>query len=1731
MPNIDERVVSMQFDNKEFDPKLKKSQKTFEEFKESLSFEKGSKALKNFEKQMDGFDTKGMSSKLSGLGKAFSALETVIQGALTSAGFRIENFIYRTINMALSDGIRYGWAAYADTVIATQTIMAATRSQFSDTATQINYVTHELDELRTFADETSYSFRDMTDNVGKFTSQGLKLDTAVSAMEGISNWASLSGATVGQASRAMYNLSQSLGMGYLMMRDWMSIENANMATVEFKQTAIDTAVELKKLNKQADGTYKTLDGTTVSIANFRDSLSSKWLTNDVLMSTLKRYGGFSQRLLRMMNETAFSESDLTVRKMLKYIEQYNAGNLDILETAKENNIAAEELEKALKELGASEYELGRRAFLASQETKTFSEAINYVKQTLQTGWAKSFEYIFGSYTEAKEFWTDVTDLLYEIFIVSGEIRNETLQLWHDNGGRADFIDALKAIASFIREISSAVDEAWKAIFPFWNNSTEMAKYLRAITLRFKEWAQSLKLTADQKSAIQSVTTFLANAIKTIFGILRGVYRLLAPTIRYTKQFFTLITKIISPLFNGASGALEFADGVEALQFAFLAVGAILAAPIKLLNRFIEWLTEMGNYTLPELKKRIDRWWDGVKKSFQNFGGMFKGLGLNVVEGFKQGILTGAASLFDAVWSVFGGVITVVRDVLGIHSPAVRGIEQGEYYVEGSIVGEENKQKDLEDTTEKVYKKGILDVVSKMGIAGKISDTVVKPLTGLFKELGESLDEKFPNKVDKWSYALENLGKVLEWLFKTILQGIFVITVIRAIAALSNSAVQLMQSIGRFSTMIPNLFGAVQNLLKSAGDALKDYVKNKFKAEIIRSFGITCLLIAASIALIAAAIIVLAKIDMPHFWRGVAVVGGIVAGIVAVIALLGLLQKAFSVAGSKNILSIGSKKGSFFEKIGFTLKSTSNSANTMATSVQQLATASMKIAGSIATVLAATTILTESLKGFSEDKLVTVMGILGLVFGIIAALIGILTVAAVAFDKTVISVKAIGILGVILGGITSIIVSFAIAMIAIGPGIKMAVEAVGVLLSFIETLSESVTHYLAGMLKFIIICQAILVASVLLALAAPGFLLMVSAFTLAAFTVGLFGISFIIAAASLWAASAIINKASESIKKAIINLVEAFGHKELVLVGYVMAALGGGLLMLGLGFIIGAAGIAALIPALVSLANNLESVKKVIDFLISDIAWEKVLDASVALAASIFAIGLAATITGPGIATIALSILAVAAAIHLVFSAMKYGEAMVQFFDKMLDWINLKLETIKETLNALAPTILKLGLVIGAFGLGLIVVGIGLALIAIATLALAVNFGIFLLLFMLFKVIMDKMKEEMPELYSAVLTFMNSISNFINSLAEFGSALMPVFEAVGDIVGGTLKTLGQDIVDFIGNVGRLAKTVATAPVNIVKGLVTGIRRRLGDVRDAGAEMGGAVQEGNDGELGINSPSTVLMASGEYAGEGLVVGVESILPDVSNAGKKMAVTFTTGFNDVLAGLWTESDEITAYRERFNKLDKKLKDKGGNLTETEWKEYYDLQAKLAQANTKKYNSAQKNQIIEAEKQAYLAQKNAHTLRGAASNVITDVKNIFGAVTSGEITIGEAFKMLGTSLKDNGGEFFGNLLSGARNKLFGKDGIFGDLSDLLKSPFKDLDLSNLIKPIDTEDLFTPYDKDDTTNIIPDTLTNGSGQGTINTYEFVQNNYSPKALSRIEIYRQTNRQFNNFRTREVLAR
>ena len=307
---IDEKIVSMQFDNQNFEKNVQTSISTVDKLKDSLRLEGAARGFEEVDKASKRLNFAGMSNALEGVTQKFSALEVMGVTALMNITNRA---VDTGINLAKSlsiDQVTAGWNKYADKTSAVQTIMAATAKNFSDQNEQIEYVNAQLEKLNWFTDETSYNFLDMVNNIGKFTSNNVDLETSVTAMEGISTWAAVSGANVQEAGRAMYNLSQAIAVGSVKLMDWKSIENANMATAEFKETTLETAAALGKVKKQSDGTYKTLKGSTVSVSNFNEALKDEWFTSEVLLKTLDKYGGFTNKLNDACEETGCKASEL-----------------------------------------------------------------------------------------------------------------------------------------------------------------------------------------------------------------------------------------------------------------------------------------------------------------------------------------------------------------------------------------------------------------------------------------------------------------------------------------------------------------------------------------------------------------------------------------------------------------------------------------------------------------------------------------------------------------------------------------------------------------------------------------------------------------------------------------------------------------------------------------------------------------------------------------------------------------------------------------------------------------------------------------------------------------------------------------------------------------------------------------------------------------------------------------------------------------------------------------------------------------------------------------------------------------------------------------------------------------------------------------------------------------------------------------------------------------------------
>lgn len=512
--SIDNRVVQMRFDNEQFERGIQTSIRSLKKLDDSMDFESGTKSFRQLEKSVNDVKFDKLLAGLDSIANRFTFI-----GQL---GMRLKNEVIdklidsgeRMVKSLSVDQVSVGWDKYADKTSAVQTIMSATSKEFTDTAKQMEYVNSQLEQLTWFTDETSYNFLDMVSNIGKFTNMNIKLDEASTSMQGIAVWAAKSGANANEASRAMYNISQSLGTGSMRLQDWMSIENANMATAEFKETAIQTAAALGTLQKGADGVYRTMAGNEVTIQNFREHLSDGWLTAEALTGTLTRYGAAVGELNKLYNDLG---GEVTTSKLVQYIDEFTAGTIDLDAAAEEMGLTVDEVKDRLSVFNTEAMQFSLKAFKAAQEAKTFAEALNSVKDAVSSKWMQSFELIFGDYEQAKKLWTNMANILYDIFAASGDTRNEMLSLWAvmEKGGRDTFIDSLYESLAAILQILKPVQAGFQAVFP-----PMTAERLAELVQGFNDFLKSIRLTDEQMKKLARIFRGVFSAADILFTLIR-----------------------------------------------------------------------------------------------------------------------------------------------------------------------------------------------------------------------------------------------------------------------------------------------------------------------------------------------------------------------------------------------------------------------------------------------------------------------------------------------------------------------------------------------------------------------------------------------------------------------------------------------------------------------------------------------------------------------------------------------------------------------------------------------------------------------------------------------------------------------------------------------------------------------------------------------------------------------------------------------------------------------------------------------------------------------------------------------------------------------------------------------------------------------------------------------------------------------------------------------------------
>lgn len=581
MTSIDQRVVQMKFDNDDFQRRSADTLKSLDALNKGMKFDGAAKGLQDFGAASKGVggDISHLAEAVDGIGNRFKALGIIGVTALATITHQAIATGSQLLKSLTIQPIMDGYREYETNLNSIQTILANTGLEG---ASGLARVTGALDQLNHYSDQTIYNFSEMARNIGTFTAAGVKLDVATGAIKGIANLAAISGSNAQQASAAMYQLSQALAAGKLTLIDWNSVVNAGMGGKVFQDSLIETArvhgVEIDKILKKQ--------------GSFRASLEEGWITSDILTETLNKFTG------------DYTDAQL---KALGYSQQQIAQIQKMARTAQD----------------------------AATKVKTFTQLIGTLREAVGSGWAKTWQILFGDFDEAKTLWTSVNNVIGDFINKSSDARNKVLADWKELGGRTALIDSIKNVFLALMAIITPIKDAFREFFP-----AVTAQRLYELTVSLRNFTESLKISADTGMNIRR--TFAG-----IFAVLSLLLEIVVEGVKFFLRLFGVITEGSGSILETTANfgdflvamvaAIRAGDGVAKF---FKGLGDFLEPPIRLLKSLGELLTHL---------------FDGFsgKKAAEGITGIARDLSpLEKLGTFLSNIWSGVFHILDNVIQIF-----------------------------------------------------------------------------------------------------------------------------------------------------------------------------------------------------------------------------------------------------------------------------------------------------------------------------------------------------------------------------------------------------------------------------------------------------------------------------------------------------------------------------------------------------------------------------------------------------------------------------------------------------------------------------------------------------------------------------------------------------------------------------------------------------------------------------------------------------------------------------------------------------------------------------------------------------------------------------------------------------------------------------------------------------------------------------------------------------------------------
>lgn len=913
---IDQKVVEMRFDNSKFEQNVRQSMNTIDRLKEKLDFSKSTKSIEELDSKMNKFNTSGMVDSLERVKVSFSALQvagaTVIQD-LTRSALRFSKK-FTSISRTVIGQIKSGGKQRALNIEQAKFQLKGLGIEWSKIEDDINYGVKD----------TAYGLDAAAKAASQLSASNVKIgDEMKAALRGISGVAAMTNASFEEISPIFTTVA---GQGKLMTMQLRQLESRGLnaaATLgkalgkteaQIREMVTKGEIDFNTFSKAMNDAFgehakeanKTFTGALSNVKAALSRIGASFYTpgmenfRKIFVNLIPTINGL-HTAIKPLIEDVNNFVGKTSKKVIKAIKSLNGEidkttrkvHKDQWDILKENGVVNKTFVKALKnsarDHGVNIDKMIKKSGSMRATLKKdwlsydiLSDALkNYKKNRKLSGddkfTKKQVKALKQLRKAAKETGTPLNQLMEEL--------NRPTAL-------SVFIDSINNLKTALTQIKGAAKSAWDEIFP---EKKEVSLY--KIANAIKEFTHNLTLNQEKFDKVKRTFKGIFAVLDTIGYVIKNVVVTALNVLGYAVD--SSDTSILDITANLGDFLVKIRDSVKnskTFKNVLTGIGNVLKKGIDIIKRITTTVKKiLSNESLRKTLSTIKDILSSIKTIASNLfkeatdglskispkasdvlsriGKFIKQLKLNPGKAFTKGldiINGGLTKISDALKSIKGDDFkTIIKKIT-------------DFIVEKSKSAYESIQKFSKDSKETITNT-LNDIKNKI-IEFVNSTDKLSFLDNLFKNSKNGLLQKLPDAVKNMSITVKNVLKNLYKYVKTIVGKIF--DIFGQNESGRNALVtivfmfELIKLFEEFKTLIGKLvspFASLDAVFGTLKDTLKDY-QNSLKADRIVS-------IAKAVFILASAMFIVASIPQDKLLTSVGVIGGTLAAVLMVTALI------------------------------------------------------------------------------------------------------------------------------------------------------------------------------------------------------------------------------------------------------------------------------------------------------------------------------------------------------------------------------------------------------------------------------------------------------------------------------------------------------------------------------------------------------------------------------------------------------------------------------------------------------------------------------------------------------------------------------------------------------------------------------------------------------------------------------------------------------------------------------